>query len=46
MRSLRGRLLALWFLLLASAGATGFLLLDFYRQSAAVQVAQAWTGVG
>jgi signal transduction histidine kinase len=41
MRSLRGRLLALWFLLLASAGATGFLLLEFYRQSAAVQVAQA-----
>ncbi|EWY42449.1 histidine kinase [Skermanella stibiiresistens SB22] len=45
MRSLRGRLLALWILLLASAGSTGFLLVEFYRQSATVQVAQAETAV-
>jgi len=41
MRSLRGRLSALWVTLLVSAFVTGFLLLEFYRQSANVQVAQA-----
>src|SRR5207253_7462353 len=41
MRSLRTRLIALWALLAASALVTGFLLLQFYRQSANVQVAQA-----
>ena len=41
LRSLRARLFALWVLLLASAGATGYLLYAFYTQSAAVQVAQA-----
>jgi signal transduction histidine kinase len=41
MRSLRTRLIALWAMLAASALVTGFLLLQFYRQSANVQVAQA-----
>jgi signal transduction histidine kinase len=41
MRSLRTRLIALWAMLAASALVTGFLLLQFYRQSANVQIAQA-----
>jgi signal transduction histidine kinase len=41
MRSLRTRLIALWVMLVASALVTGFLLLESYRQSANVQVAQA-----
>jgi signal transduction histidine kinase len=41
MLSLRGRLIALWVMLVASALVTAFLLLQFYRQSANVQVAQA-----
>jgi len=41
MGSLRTRLIALWVLLAASALATGLLLLESYRQSADVQVAQA-----
>ncbi len=41
MRSLRTRLIALWVMLAGSALATGFLLLESYRQSANVQVAQA-----
>jgi signal transduction histidine kinase len=41
MRSLRTRLIALWVMLAASALVTGFLLLQFYRQSANVQVGQA-----
>lgn len=41
MSSLRGRLFALWFMLLASAAAMGVLLFAFYRQSSAIQVAQA-----
>ena len=41
MHSLRGRLIALWVTLLVSALVTGFLLLEFYQQSANVQVAQA-----
>ena len=41
MRSLRTRLIALWAMLVASALVTGFLLLQFYRQSANVQVGQA-----
>jgi hypothetical protein len=41
MRSLRTRLIALWVMLLASAAVTAFLLLQFYRQSANVQVTQA-----
>ncbi|MGX7705636.1 sensor histidine kinase [Methylobacterium sp. Gmos1] len=41
LHSLRAHLLALWFLLLASAAATAYLLFEFYTQSAAVQVAQA-----
>ena len=40
MRSLRARLYALWFLLVASAVATGFLLYEFYVQSASVQLAR------
>ena len=40
MRSLRSRLYALWFLLVASAAATGFVLYQFYAQSAAVQLSQ------
>jgi signal transduction histidine kinase len=41
MRSLRTRLIALWVMLVASALVTGFLMLQFYRQSANVQVGQA-----
>jgi signal transduction histidine kinase len=41
MRSLRTRLLVLWLMLAASAAATGFLLLEFYRQSANAQVGRA-----
>jgi hypothetical protein len=41
MLSLRTRLIALWAMLAASAFVTGFLLLQFYRQSANVQVGQA-----
>src|SRR5436190_8586341 len=41
MRSLRTRLIALWAMLAASALVMGFLLLQFYRQSANVQVGQA-----
>src|SRR5438874_1353235 len=41
MRSLSGRLLALWLMLAASAVITGFLLFEFYRQSANAQVSQA-----
>ncbi len=41
MRSLRARLIALWITLLASALVTAFLLIEFYRQSANVQVAHA-----
>jgi hypothetical protein len=41
MRSLRTRLIALWVMLLASALVTAFLLLQFYQQSANVQVSQA-----
>jgi signal transduction histidine kinase len=41
MRSLRTRLIALWAMLAASAVVTSYLLLQFYRQSANVQVAQA-----
>ncbi|MGE7417870.1 sensor histidine kinase [Methylobacterium tarhaniae] len=41
LHSLRAHLLALWILLLASAAATAYLLVEFYTQSAAVQVAQA-----
>jgi signal transduction histidine kinase len=41
MRSLRTRLIALWAMLAASALVTAFLLLQFYRQSANVQVGQA-----
>ena len=43
--SLRARLLALWFLLLASAAATAYLMFGFYSQSTAVQVAQAEVAV-
>jgi signal transduction histidine kinase len=41
MRSLRTRLAALWLMLAASATVTGFVLLDFYRQSSNAQVARA-----
>ncbi len=41
MRSLRTRLAALWLMLAASATVTGFVLLEFYRQSANAQVARA-----
>ena len=41
MKSLRSRLLALWLMLAASAAATGFLLLEFYRQSASAQLGRA-----
>ena len=41
MRSLQARLIALWATLALSALVTGFLLLQFYRQSANVQVARA-----
>jgi signal transduction histidine kinase len=40
-RSLRARLYALWLLLAVSAATTGFVLYQFYVQSAAVQVASA-----
>jgi hypothetical protein len=41
MRSLRTRLLALWLMLAASAAATGFVLFEFYRQSANSQIMRA-----
>jgi signal transduction histidine kinase len=41
MGSLRTRLFALWFMLAVSGSATGFLLLEFYRQSANAQVGRA-----
>jgi signal transduction histidine kinase len=41
MRSMRARLFALWLMLAVSAGVTGFVLLEFYRQSANAQVARA-----
>src|SRR4029077_16134280 len=41
MPSLRSRLLALWLVLVASGAATGFLLLEFYRQSASAQLGRA-----
>jgi signal transduction histidine kinase len=41
MRSLRTRLIALWVTLAGSALVTGLLLLESYRQSANVQIAQA-----
>ena len=41
MRSLWSRLLALWLMLAASGAATGFLLLEFYRQSASAQLSRA-----
>jgi signal transduction histidine kinase len=40
-RSLRTRLLALWLMLATSAGVTGYLLLEFYQQSANAQVSRA-----
>ena len=41
MRSLRTRLLALWVMLAMSAVATGFVLFEFYRQSANSQIVRA-----
>jgi hypothetical protein len=41
MHSLRTRLLALWLMLAASAIATGFVLFEFYRQSANAQISRA-----
>jgi hypothetical protein len=41
MGSLRTRLFTLWIMLAASGTATGFLLLEFYRQSANAQVGRA-----
>src|SRR5438128_7213616 len=41
MRSLRTRLLALWVMLAISAVATGFVLFEFYRQSANSQIMRA-----
>src|SRR5207244_13117803 len=41
MRSLRTRLLALWLMLATSAAATGFVLFEFYRQSANSQIMRA-----
>jgi signal transduction histidine kinase len=41
MRSLRSRLLTLWLLLATSGAVTGFLLVEFYRQSASAQVGRA-----
>jgi hypothetical protein len=41
MRSLRTRLLSLWLMLAASAAATGFVLFEFYRQSANSQIMRA-----
>jgi signal transduction histidine kinase len=46
MRSLRTRLAALWLMLATSATVTGFVLLEFYRQSANAQVARADELVG
>ncbi len=40
-RSLRFRLLALWFVLLLSAGATAFLLVSFFKETASAQVDRA-----
>jgi signal transduction histidine kinase len=40
-RSLRFRLLALWFVLLMSAGATAFLLVSFFKETASAQVDRA-----
>jgi signal transduction histidine kinase len=45
-RSLRTRLAALWLMLAISATVTGFVLLEFYRQSANAQVARADELVG
>jgi hypothetical protein len=41
MRSLRTRLLALWLMLAVSAAAIGFVLFEFYRQSANSQIMRA-----
>jgi signal transduction histidine kinase len=41
MRSLRTRLLVLWLMVVISAAATGFVLLEFYRQSANAQIMRA-----
>src|ERR1700722_2683842 len=41
LRSLRFRLLALWFLLLLSAGTTAFLLISFFNETASAQVDRA-----
>jgi signal transduction histidine kinase len=41
MRSMRTRLIALWLMLAASAVVTGYLLVEFYRQSGNAQVARA-----
>jgi hypothetical protein len=41
MRSLRTRLLALWLMLAVSAAAIGFVLFEFYRQSANSEVMRA-----
>src|SRR5438132_2192406 len=41
MRSLRTRLLALWLMVATSAAATGFVLFEFYRQSANSQIMRA-----
>src|SRR2546425_7539167 len=41
MRSLRTRLLALWLMVATSAIATGFVLFEFYRQSANSQIMRA-----
>jgi signal transduction histidine kinase len=41
MRSLRTRLLALWLMVVISAAATGFVLFEFYRQSANSQIMRA-----
>jgi signal transduction histidine kinase len=41
MHSMRTRLIALWLMLALSAGITGFVLFEFYRQSANSQVARA-----
>ena len=39
--SLRSRLLILWIMMVLSAGATGFLLISFFRESATAQVERA-----
>lgn len=41
MRSLRGRLLILWLMLVVAAAGTGLLMLEFFRQSAAAQLGRA-----